>query len=112
MPSEWRRNGVMQTRLSEQLAAIGIPMIVGFEATGNHHRTLARRLLAAGFDLRLNSSVALARTRKALHNGCDKNDPKDARAILNILRRGDPALRQSARGRDRRSPGAFEDAPG
>lgn len=75
-------------RLAVDLAAIGRPILVGFEATGNYHRTLAYRLLAAGFELRLISSVALARTREALHNGWDKNDPKDAQVILHMLRIG------------------------
>lgn len=78
-----RRMTVMATkadydRLAADLADIGRSVIVGFEATGNYHRTLAHRLLAAGFELRLISSVALARTREALHNGWDKNDSKDA----------------------------------
>ncbi|PTQ65018.1 transposase [Sphingomonas sp. PP-CE-3G-477] len=69
-----RRMTVMATKkdyddFAEQLAAIGRPIVVGFEATGNYHRTLAHRLLTAGFELRLISSVALARTREALHNG-------------------------------------------
>jgi hypothetical protein len=49
---------------------------------------LAWRLVQAGFDVRLVSSVALARTREALHNGCDKNDPEDAQVILHMLRIG------------------------
>ena len=69
-----RRMTVMATkadydRLATDLSDIGRPIIVGFEATGNYHRTLAHRLLSAGFELRLISSVALARTREALHNG-------------------------------------------
>lgn len=88
-----RRMTVMATkadydRLADDLAAIGRPVIVGFEATGNYHRTLAHRLLSAGFKLRLISSVALARTREALHNGWDKNDSKDAQVILHMLRIG------------------------
>ena len=88
-----RRLTVMATKqdydhLAEQLAAIERPILVGFEATGNYHRTLAHRLLVAGFELRLISSVALARTREALHNGWDKNDPKDAQVILQMLRIG------------------------
>lgn len=75
-------------RLAEQLTVIGRPIVVGFEATGNYHRTLAHRLLTAGFELRLISSVALARTREALHNSWDKNDPKDAQVILHMLRIG------------------------
>lgn len=88
-----RRMTVLATKadydgLAEQLAAIGRPVVVGFEATGNYHRTLAYRLLTAGCELRLISSVALARTREALHNGWDKNDPKDAQVILHMLRIG------------------------
>jgi hypothetical protein len=47
-----------------------------------------RRWLEAGFELRLISSLALARTREALTNGWDKNDPKDAQVILHMLRIG------------------------
>jgi transposase len=75
-------------RLVEILAAYGCPVLIGFEATGDYHRGLAYRLLSAGFELRLVSSVALARTREALHNGWDKNDPKDAQVILHMLRIG------------------------
>ena len=86
-----RRMTVMATkfdydRLAMDLGDIGRPIVVGFEATGNYHRTLAHRLLSAGFELRLISSVALARTREALHNGWDKNDSKDAQVILHMLR--------------------------
>jgi transposase len=75
-------------RLVEILAAYGCPVLIGFEATGDYHRGLAYRLLSAGFELRPVSSVALARTREALHNGWDKNDPKDAQVILHMLRIG------------------------
>ncbi|MFC1459435.1 transposase, partial [Microvirga arabica] len=59
-------------RLVVALGAYGGPVLIGFEATGDYHRGLAYRLLSAGFELRLVSSVALARTREALHNGWDK----------------------------------------
>ncbi|WP_419799661.1 MAG: IS110 family transposase [Terasakiella sp.] len=72
----------------ENLKAFNLPIVVGFEATGNYHRTIAWRLLEAGFDVRLISSVGLARTREALHNGWDKNDPKDAQVILHMLKIG------------------------
>ena len=68
--------------------AYGRPVICAFEATGNYHRPLAWRLIEAGFEVRLVSSMALARTREALHNGWDKNDPKDAQVILHMLRIG------------------------
>jgi hypothetical protein len=46
------------------------------------------RLGAAGFHLRQVSSVAVARTRDALFNSWDKNDPKDAQVILHLLKTG------------------------
>lgn len=72
----------------ELLCGFERPVIAAFEATGNYHRPLAWRLLDAGFDARLISSVALARTREALHNSWDKNDPKDAQVILHMLKIG------------------------
>ena len=88
-----QRMKVLNTRAEHQrfidrLRALNCPVQIGFEATGNYHRPLAWRLLEAGFDLRLISSVALARTREALHNGWDKNDPKDAQVMLHMLRIG------------------------
>ena len=88
-----RRLTVLNTRaehdrLVATLAGLGKPVIVGFEPTGNYHRGLVHRLIAAGFEARLMSSMALARTREALHNGWDKNDPKDAQVILHMLRIG------------------------
>jgi len=62
--------------------------VIGFEATGNYHRTLAFFLAEKGFALRLISSVAAARTREALYNSWDKNDPKDAQVIIHMLKTG------------------------
>jgi transposase len=70
------------------LKDFALPVRVGFEATGNYHRPLAHFLLRQGFELRLISSVALARTREAMHNSWDKNDPKDAQVILHLLQVG------------------------
>ncbi len=75
-------------RLISELHALGRPVLVGLAPTGHYHRPLAWRLVQAGFDVRLISSVALARTREALHNSWDKNDPKDAQVILHRLRIG------------------------
>jgi transposase len=75
-------------RMAAILSGYGLPVRVGFEATGNYHRALAHHLGRAGFELKLVSSVALARTREALHNSWDKNDPKDAQVILHLLRIG------------------------
>ncbi|MGK7295372.1 MAG: IS110 family transposase, partial [Candidatus Wenzhouxiangella sp. M2_3B_020] len=88
-----RRLTVLNTRADHDrlvalLHGLGAPVLVGFEATGNYHRPLAQRLLGEGFELRLISSVSLARTREALTNGWDKNDPKDAQVILHMLRIG------------------------
>ena len=58
-------------RLVGALTGYEPPVVVGFEATGNYHRPLAHRLLEAGLELRLISSLALARTRQALTNGWD-----------------------------------------
>ena len=47
------------------------------------------------------SAETLARTREALHNSWDKNDPKDAQVILHLLRNGntqyfyDPVIEQT-----------------
>ena len=75
-------------RLIEVLHAFGKPVICAFEATGNYHHFIAWRLIEAGFEVRLVSSMALARTREALHNGWDKNDSRDAQVILHMLRIG------------------------
>ncbi len=88
-----RRLSVLNTRpehdrLVETLLRYERPIVCGFEATGNYHRPLAWRLIEAGFEARLISSMALARTREALHNSWDKNDPKDAQVILHMLRIG------------------------
>ena len=72
-------------RLVTTLQAMQMPVVVGLEPTGNYHRVLAYRLIGAGFTVRLISSIALARTREALHNGWDKNDPKDAQVIQHML---------------------------
>ncbi|MEN8833605.1 IS110 family transposase [Pacificibacter sp.] len=75
-------------RLITSLASYGRPVRVAFEATVNYHRALAYHLAAAGFELKLVSSVVLARTREALHNSWDKNDPKDAQVILHMMEIG------------------------
>jgi transposase len=88
-----RRLSVLNTRAEHDrlialLSNLGQPVTCGFEATGNYHRPIAWRLLQAGFTVRLISSVGLARTREALHNGWDKNDPKDAQVMLHMIRIG------------------------
>lgn len=85
-----RRVAVLNTledfqRLINLLTSYERPVRVAFEATGNYHRALAWHLSAAGLETKLVSSVALARTREALHNSWDKNDPKDAQVILHMM---------------------------
>lgn len=70
------------------LHSLGLPARIGFEPTGNYHRALAYFLHSEGFHLELISSLALARTREAMHNSWDKNDPKDAQVILHLLKSG------------------------
>lgn len=88
-----RRVSVLNTleefnRLINLLSSYQRPVRIGFEATGNYHRALAYHLCTAGFETKLISSVALARTREALHNSWDKNDPKDAQVILHMMQIG------------------------
>jgi transposase len=75
-------------RLVAYLRQLDAPALIGFEATGNYHRPLAYFLHAQGFELRLIPTMALARTREAMHNSWDKNDPKDAQVILHLLKTG------------------------
>jgi transposase len=87
--------------LSNYLNTLKLPCKIGLEATGNYHRTLAYYLQQRGFDLKLISSVAAARTREAMFNSWDKNDPKDAQVILHMLQTGltqtfyDPLINQT-----------------
>jgi transposase len=61
---------------------------VALEPTGDYHRPIAHRLLVEGFEVVGINSVAQARYREAMFNSWDKNDPKDAAVILEMLRRG------------------------
>lgn len=70
------------------LHALKHPVRVVFEATGNYHRPLAHFLQTEGFHLELIASLAVARTREAMHNSWDKNDPKDAQVLLHLLKTG------------------------
>jgi len=74
--------------LVEVLRALGHRCEIAVEPTGDYHRPLAYVLGQAGFHLCLVSSIAVARTREALYNSWDKNDPKDAQVILHLLKNG------------------------
>ncbi len=75
-------------RFVATLRAFNVPCEIAFEPTGDYHRPLAYVLGQAGFHLCRVSSMAVARTREALYNSWDKNDPKDAQVILQLLQNG------------------------
>jgi transposase len=52
-------------RLLTMLSAYGCPVVCALEATGHYHRPIAWRLAETGFEVRLISSLAMARTREA-----------------------------------------------
>ena len=116
LPTGKRKKMIVRNQLSDfrQLAGYlkrldGAPEIA-LEPTADYHRNLAYFLKVQGFQVKLVSSIAVARTREALHNSWDKNDPKDALVILHLLRNGntqyfyDPVIE-----RNQRSAGAVED---
>src|SRR5437763_10625023 len=73
-------------QLADYLHSLGGECLIALEPTADYHRCLAYFLGSQGFEVRLVSSMAVARTREALHNSWDKNDPKDAQVILHLLR--------------------------
>jgi len=75
-------------RLVKYLGSLKNDCQIGLEASGNYHRPLAYYLQKKGFNVYLISSLALARTREAIHNSWDKNDPKDAQVIVHLLKTG------------------------
>jgi transposase len=75
-------------RFVAELRALPCPCEIAFEPTGDYHRPLAYMLGQAGFHLSLVSSLAVARTRDAMYNTWDKNDPKDAQVILQLMKTG------------------------
>lgn len=89
-----RKKFIVANKLSDYqefvayLKSLRFPCVIGLEATGNYHRPLAYYLQQEGFDLKLVSSVAAARTREAMYNSWDKNDPKDAQVILHLIKTG------------------------
>ena len=75
-------------RLVSYLQTVPSPCVIAFEPTGDYHRAVMHRLGQAGFTLCQVSSLAVARTRDAMYNSWDKNDPKDAQVILHLLKTG------------------------
>ena len=115
LPTGKRRKMIVRNQLSDfrQLAAYlkrldGAPEIA-LEPTADYHRNLAYFLKVQGFEVKLVSSIAVARTREALHNSWDKNDPKDAQVILHLLRNENTLLLRSSHRANQRSAGTVED---
>ena len=69
-------SGILVYSYDALLASYGLPVRVAFEATGNYHRAIAYHPAAAGFGMKLVSSVSLAHTRQALHYSWDKMIPR------------------------------------
>lgn len=94
LPTGKRKKMIVRNQQSDfrQLAAYlksqGGECEIALEPTADYHRNLAYFLKTQGFEVRSVSSIAVARTREALHNSWDKNDPKDAQVILHLLRNG------------------------
>ena len=72
----------------ESLLMFSKDCIIGLEPTSNYHRPIAYYFSSRGFNIRFIPSISLARTREALHNSWDKNDPKDAQVMIHMLRNG------------------------
>lgn len=62
--------------------------IIGLEPTCSFHRNVSFYFKNSGYEVRGISTLVLARTREALHNSWDKNDPKDCDVILYLLKQG------------------------
>jgi transposase len=74
--------------LAAKLKEYDRPCRIGFEPTADYHRAISYFLQSEGFEVLLLSSLAVARTREALHNTWDKNDPKDAQVMIHLMRNG------------------------
>jgi transposase len=83
----WKNTAEEFRAFADFLHRLGLTVRIGFEPTGNYRRALAYFLHSQGFHLELVSSLALARTREAMHNSWDKNDLKDAQVILHLSHR-------------------------
>lgn len=94
LPSGSKRKFKLANKLEDYheftayLRSLEVPCLIGFEATGNYHRPLAYYLAKEGFAIRQVSSLAAAKTREALYNSWDKNDPKGAQVILHMMKTG------------------------
>lgn len=94
LEAQGRRRFRMTNRLEDLEGLIALlhtqpaPVRIAFEPTGVYHRPLAFRLVSAGLDFVLVASLAVARYREARYTSCDKNAPKDAAVLLELLKQG------------------------
>jgi transposase len=63
-------------QLAEYQRSLGRECLIALEPTADYHRCLAYFLLSQGLELRLASSLAVARTREALHNSLGQERPE------------------------------------
>src|SRR5678815_1696016 len=76
LPNGKRRKMIVRNQLSDfrQLATylkrLEGALEIALEPTADYHRNLAYFLKVQGFAVKLVSSIAVARTREALHNSC------------------------------------------
>lgn len=74
-------------RLIGFLPPLSGPCGVGIGPTINSHSHISYQLLMSRFEVICINSKAVASYRDAMFNSCNKNDPKDAAVILEMLRR-------------------------
>jgi hypothetical protein len=74
-------------RLADYLRRLDAPAVIGFEATGNYHRSLAHFLHRQGFALRLIPTLALARTPEAMHYADFRIMPRCSRQPSQVMRK-------------------------
>lgn len=73
-------------RLLKYITDSKLSAIAGLEASGYYHRAIAYFLLNNSCEVKLISSIATARTREIKYNSLDKNDYKDSKIILHLLK--------------------------
>src|SRR5690606_31827507 len=83
-------SGQDHQRIVELAHSLPQPCRIGFEATGNYHRTLGYRLVAEGLDVCLISSLASARYREIMFNSCNTHAPNGSFSFLQLLEKGIP----------------------
>jgi transposase len=63
-------------------------VVFGFEPTGNYHKPLGDYLVECGFMVVLVSGASVKRNREIMDGRWDKNDPRDAANIADLISQG------------------------